>query len=178
MLVCMNTVGPLERSLGTRAGGYVARCRQRACVGERVEGHPFSLDPGHLFFLPMGYKDLHPFRDIKSVAQNAAEHRPARRPSFLGIGVGRPQAFAPRAALLVALHTHTESWYPHILTSWGVSRRHHITQYSSTQRQGNGARPMPLSRDRTFSLLLLLRCLLYTSPSPRDRQKSRMPSSA
>ena len=28
------------------------------------------------------------------------------------------------------------------------------------------------------SLLLSLRCLLYTSPSPRDRQKSRMPSSA
>ena len=25
---------------------------------------------------------------------------------------------------------------------------------------------------------LLLDCLLYTSPSPRDRQKSRMPSSA
>ena len=25
---------------------------------------------------------------------------------------------------------------------------------------------------------LLFRCLLYTSPSPRDRQKSRMPSSA
>ena len=25
---------------------------------------------------------------------------------------------------------------------------------------------------------LLLGCLLYTSPSPRDRQKSRMPSSA
>ena len=24
----------------------------------------------------------------------------------------------------------------------------------------------------------LRRCLLYTSPSPRDRQKSRMPSSA
>ena len=27
-------------------------------------------------------------------------------------------------------------------------------------------------------LLLLCDCLLYTSPSPRDRQKSRMPSSA
>ena len=26
--------------------------------------------------------------------------------------------------------------------------------------------------------LLLITCLLYTSPSPRDRQKSRMPSSA
>ena len=27
-------------------------------------------------------------------------------------------------------------------------------------------------------LYLLYTCLLYTSPSPRDRQKSRMPSSA
>jgi hypothetical protein len=27
-------------------------------------------------------------------------------------------------------------------------------------------------------LLLVNACLLYTSPSPRDRQKSRMPSSA
>ena len=27
-------------------------------------------------------------------------------------------------------------------------------------------------------VILLLPCLLYTSPSPRDRQKSRMPSSA
>ena len=26
--------------------------------------------------------------------------------------------------------------------------------------------------------LLYINCLLYTSPSPRDRQKSRMPSSA
>ena len=29
-----------------------------------------------------------------------------------------------------------------------------------------------------YSPLLLYTCLLYTSPSPRDRQKSRMPSSA
>ena len=29
-----------------------------------------------------------------------------------------------------------------------------------------------------FKLLLGNSCLLYTSPSPRDRQKSRMPSSA
>ena len=28
------------------------------------------------------------------------------------------------------------------------------------------------------SYLLIIGCLLYTSPSPRDRQKSRMPSSA
>ena len=29
-----------------------------------------------------------------------------------------------------------------------------------------------------FMCILILYCLLYTSPSPRDRQKSRMPSSA
>ena len=34
-------------------------------------------------------------------------------------------------------------------------------------------------RARTVALLdVTLTCLLYTSPSPRDRQKSRMPSSA
>ena len=32
--------------------------------------------------------------------------------------------------------------------------------------------------DKDFDGLLSLTCLLYTSPSPRDRQKSRMPSSA
>ena len=30
----------------------------------------------------------------------------------------------------------------------------------------------------TYFEMYLSRCLLYTSPSPRDRQKSRMPSSA
>ena len=29
-----------------------------------------------------------------------------------------------------------------------------------------------------FSIALMQRCLLYTSPSPRDRTRSRMPSSA
>ena len=32
--------------------------------------------------------------------------------------------------------------------------------------------------DISLHLGSLLACLLYTSPSPRDRQKSRMPSSA
>ena len=31
---------------------------------------------------------------------------------------------------------------------------------------------------RDLDLSMLAHCLLYTSPSPRDRQKSRMPSSA
>ena len=33
-------------------------------------------------------------------------------------------------------------------------------------------------KDVRFLLKLCQDCLLYTSPSPRDRQKSRMPSSA
>ena len=32
--------------------------------------------------------------------------------------------------------------------------------------------------DRNFEVEYINTCLLYTSPSPRDRQKSRMPSSA
>ena len=32
--------------------------------------------------------------------------------------------------------------------------------------------------ENRYHLVLLAFCLLYTSPSPRDRQKSRMPSSA
>ena len=35
-----------------------------------------------------------------------------------------------------------------------------------------------LELDVTFDFMSIKSCLLYTSPSPRDRQKSRMPSSA
>ena len=37
---------------------------------------------------------------------------------------------------------------------------------------------MLLSEDGHFSIGECMRCLLYTSPSPRDRTRSRMPSSA
>ena len=36
----------------------------------------------------------------------------------------------------------------------------------------------PFGHAVVFALVVLNACLLYTSPSPRDRQKSRMPSSA
>ena len=35
-----------------------------------------------------------------------------------------------------------------------------------------------LSQPQVYKAILYIDCLLYTSPSPRDRQKSRMPSSA
>ena len=38
--------------------------------------------------------------------------------------------------------------------------------------------PDYLEDDKVDKELSIIGCLLYTSPSPRDRQKSRMPSSA
>ena len=37
---------------------------------------------------------------------------------------------------------------------------------------------IPCLLEEEMKINLFLSCLLYTSPSPRDRQKSRMPSSA
>ena len=37
---------------------------------------------------------------------------------------------------------------------------------------------LPVDAGAACGFALALACLLYTSPSPRDRQKSRMPSSA
>ena len=39
-------------------------------------------------------------------------------------------------------------------------------------------RVVPAARERSNAAEVGWACLLYTSPSPRDRQKSRMPSSA
>ena len=38
--------------------------------------------------------------------------------------------------------------------------------------------PLPVQSAIVLMYFLFTSCLLYTSPSPRDRQKSRMPSSA
>ena len=41
----------------------------------------------------------------------------------------------------------------------------------------NLTKPITLKTDNPY-VLVILACLLYTSPSPRDRTRSRMPSSA
>ena len=46
-----------------------------------------------------------------------------------------------------------------------------------TQEENNGA-TFSVSNLGMFDIDEFVACLLYTSPSPRDRQKSRMPSSA
>ena len=50
------------------------------------------------------------------------------------------------------------------------ARGHRVTLYAATGSDGH---------DPRFEFTAMATaCLLYTSPSPRDRQKSRMPSSA
>ena len=43
---------------------------------------------------------------------------------------------------------------------------------------GKGTYPSILEKANAAETDMIIACLLYTSPSPRDRQKSRMPSSA
>ena len=50
--------------------------------------------------------------------------------------------------------------------------------YTYTWDAGNGAWELETSGSDWDDHILVNNCLLYTSPSPRDRQKSRMPSSA
>ena len=48
--------------------------------------------------------------------------------------------------------------------------------YAINRSEGNIGKAMPNLKEGDFAMTA--HCLLYTSPSPRDRQKSRMPSSA
>ena len=52
---------------------------------------------------------------------------------------------------------------------------HLITEEIEANDDGNTYKKRVYEKDRAHRLHC---CLLYTSPSPRDRQKSRMPSSA
>ena len=56
-----------------------------------------------------------------------------------------------------------------------------IANYPNTFPDGRLAKSTSVGikdSDGRYVAALCLNCLLYTSPSPRDRQKSRMPSSA
>ena len=57
----------------------------------------------------------------------------------------------------------------------GSNNKFYIDNFDSTPIFGflDGEKVLKLQLDHIYTS-----CLLYTSPSPRDRQKSRMPSSA
>ena len=60
-----------------------------------------------------------------------------------------------------------------IYTSHRADQKVHEIENLSKTRQS-----LEAEHTETREKLTKLSCLLYTSPSPRDRQKSRMPSSA
>ena len=65
---------------------------------------------------------------------------------------------------------------PYQGTVWinpGIITTGDVSSFQSLTAAGNGDREMFDRRTGSFSI-----CLLYTSPSPRDRTRSRMPSSA
>ena len=67
--------------------------------------------------------------------------------------------------------------FPHqtvrAVSSFASMKQQLLEKYPDTL--SNSLSPIPM---RTLDGHMHISCLLYTSPSPRDRQKSRMPSSA
>ena len=63
------------------------------------------------------------------------------------------------------------------ITAFADSKIDEVTIAGKDYKLGKGVNIEGLARQRDVNKLAK-RCLLYTSPSPRDRQKSRMPSSA
>ena len=89
--------------------------------------------------------------------------------------------FGPRDAqpvvFLGSIASTTDMWLPQLDS---LSKDFRVI---AIDHPGHGQSPDPqaLPGDTTINDLannVLDTCLLYTSPSPRDRQKSRMPSSA
>ena len=62
------------------------------------------------------------------------------------------------------------------MTALEIKRRDKLQEEEVAQEKLDALIPKPVG----YRVLIALpnNCLLYTSPSPRDRQKSRMPSSA
>ena len=58
------------------------------------------------------------------------------------------------------------------MPKWILERSKQMLHQLEASRQAAG------TGEETLQLSMFQFCLLYTSPSPRDRQKSRMPSSA
>src|SRR5678810_1323875 len=61
---------------------------------------------------------------------------------------------------------------------YAVLSRDELTIYFTSDRAGFGGLDLWFATRDSVHSLWSDPCLLYTSPSPRDRQKSRMPSSA
>ena len=53
-----------------------------------------------------------------------------------------------------------------------------MNMWGKNKKEDNNIKNFTVGEDRHYDLYLAEFCLLYTSPSPRDMRRSRMPSSA
>ena len=84
--------------------------------------------------------------------------------------VGETRAQSARKTFVLVHGTFVGGWYWWRVADLLEQKGHKVFSPTLT---GLGERSHLLSKDINLDT-----CLLYTSPSPRDRQKSRMPSSA
>ena len=113
------------------------------------------------------------------------------QPSFSGKGTRTTyDTYTPRGECTCRLRDYVRVIYfqqtlPHSLFACGVKMRR-VCTYEYVSRDGCSCSISALHHIRVYVFIVCTRpniffcdpCLLYTSPSPRDRQKSRMPSSA
>ena len=81
-----------------------------------------------------------------------------------------------------------KEWYDRLRDPWGgvddIMRIHSISlptmkgHYELYKSAMTGNPDLSRKEREMIAIVVSSICLLYTSPSPRDRQKSRMPSSA
>ena len=97
-------------------------------------------------------------------------HPRAAAEELLWTNITTPSPTSPerRVAFLISGHERT------FLEEWRSTREHVV---AALERDGVAVRSF-VCVARADALALDARCLLYTSPSPRDRTRSRMPSSA
>ena len=98
---------------------------------------------------------------------------PFRAPGRAAAGRGRGEAWTPGRLKRAPLNA--GGVRPDVLAQFPKTFTNHCVFKENTRGPGN---PRPASGNRIYSPTWPITCLLYTSPSPRDRTRSRMPSSA
>ena len=69
-------------------------------------------------------------------------------------------------------------YLPYPLNNGGLIRVHHLVINIAQMHNVTLMCMEPDNEEQAAGIKVLESCLLYTSPSPRDRTRSRMPSSA
>ena len=124
------------------------------------------------------------------IRRKAARHMEKRRVVIFAAGTGNPYFTTDTAAALRAAEmecdallkgTQVDGVYDSDPKTNPDAKRYDKLTYHKVLADDlrvMDASAVTLMRENNIPIIVFSLCLLYTSPSPRDRQKSRMPSSA